>query len=198
MGLVGPLGDVALDEFGALIILLALWLSQIQLGLCTHSLSSCSNFLPFSTSGSPMQTLALIYFLVSQCMSSVTTAYHTLQPPGREHKPLLDHLHLIMVIKCSLNWKMIKAIPPVTIADFPLRFSMSRDLLQSIGPVCVYPCILGCFSELESCPEYGRGFEKDRIESFSQAFIYFMCAMQCEMLTSNQNPTSLVDPPDNH
>ena len=37
---------------------------------------------------------------------------------------------------------MTKAIPPVTIAVFPLRFSTSKGVLQSTGPACVYPCIL--------------------------------------------------------
>lgn len=44
---------------------------NMQVELCTHSLSSFSNFLPFSTSGSPMQTLALVSdcLLANACLS---------------------------------------------------------------------------------------------------------------------------------
>ena len=106
--LVVPFGDVALDELGA-----SRWYCQYygypkyQPELCTYLLSSCSNFLPFSTSGSPMQTLALfsILLLANACLprNNGMLIYHTLQPPERGHKPLLDHLHLLNVIECSLN-----------------------------------------------------------------------------------------------
>lgn len=58
-GLIIPLGDVALDEFGALGGIISIMAITNKLNLYTYLLSSCSNFLPFSASGSPMQTLAL-------------------------------------------------------------------------------------------------------------------------------------------
>ena len=97
-GLVVPLGDVALDEFGALGGIISIMPITNKLDLYTYLLSSCSNFLPFSASGSPMQTLALFsdFPLANACLSGKGMAmYHTLRLSEREHKPPLGHWRLL-------------------------------------------------------------------------------------------------------